>query len=131
MNAAAWVVNHFTAFKWPARFKQRVSLMEATLERVLSLLHIYSPYMHLDCQFDTTNTRRLYESLDAAEQADFNFDVKTINWREYIQDIHLQTLMRNFAKEGNGQRGALPPGPDGRPLAAQGAATGTYDLSAH
>ena len=130
MNAAAWVVNHFTAFRWPARFRQRVSLMEATLERVLSLLHIYSPYMHLDCQFDTANTRRLYESLDAVERAVFNFDVKTINWREYIQDIHLQTLMRSFAKEGNGQRGALAAGPDGRPLGAE-RTTGTYDLSAH
>lgn len=131
MNAAAWVVNHFTMFRWPARFRQRVTLMEATLERVLSLLHIYSPYMHLDCQFDTANTRRLFLALDAEERAAFNFDVKTINWREYIQDIHLQTLMRNFAKEANGQRAALAAGADGQPLAGQSAVVGTYDLSAH
>ncbi len=113
VSAASWLITHFAGLPWTPRFRQRVLLMAATLDRVQSLLHIYSPYMHLDFQFDTSNTRRLYESLDAEDQGAFDFDVRGIDWREYIEDIHLPTLMRNFSKEGNGQRPAGPPSTNG------------------
>ena len=39
-------------------------VMEAILVRLESLLDIYCGYTHLDCEFETENTRRLFQALN-------------------------------------------------------------------
>ena len=77
-------------------------MLEATLERVFSLAEIYSPYTNLNCEFETENTRRLYREMEPEDREIFNFDVSRIQWREYIQDIHLPGLKRHVLKTSDG-----------------------------
>ena len=50
--------------------------------RLESLVDTYCGYTHLDCEFETENTRRLYQTLNPDDQKVFNFDVTRINWPE-------------------------------------------------
>jgi nucleoside-diphosphate-sugar epimerase len=99
LRAMRWMIKNFSALPWSPRLKQKVSILEATLDRVLALTEIYSPYMHHDCRFETGNTRRLYEALGPEDRKRFNFDVGRIEWQEYIQDIHIPALKRHVLKE--------------------------------
>ena len=72
--------------------------MEATLGRMFSLIEAYGPYTHLDCVFETDNIRRVYRELSPEDQRTFNCDVSRIQWREYIQDIHIPGLKRHVLK---------------------------------
>ncbi|MDE3001102.1 MAG: SDR family oxidoreductase [Gemmatimonadota bacterium] len=88
--------------RWVSRYRRRVSGMEAVLERLESLVDTYCGYTHLDCEFETENTRRLFQALNPEDQKVFNFDVTRINWREYIQEIHIPGLKHHVLKEGDG-----------------------------
>jgi nucleoside-diphosphate-sugar epimerase len=99
LRTLRWMIKTFSALPWSPRLKQKVSVLEATLDRVLALTEIYSPYMHHDCRFETENTRRLYEGLGPEDRQRFNFDVGRIEWQEYIQDIHIPALKRHVLKE--------------------------------
>ncbi|MSS72944.1 MAG: hypothetical protein EXS64_15845 [Candidatus Latescibacteria bacterium] len=99
LNALQWLMENLSGLPWSRRLKRRVSMLEATLDRVLALSEIYSPYTNLKCRFETANTRRLYLGLDPEDQKTFNFDVTRIDWREYIQDIHIPGLKRHVLKE--------------------------------
>ena len=80
---------------WSPALKRRVAFLDATGERILALMEIYSPYTNLDCRFETGNTRRLLEAQDPEDRETFNFDVLRIDWQEYIQAIHLPGLIRH------------------------------------
>lgn len=93
--------------RWVSRYRRRVSGMEAVLERLESLVDTYCGYTHLDCEFETENTRRLFEALNPEDRKVFNFDVTRIDWREYIQEIHIPGLKHHVLKEGDGAVSAM------------------------
>jgi nucleoside-diphosphate-sugar epimerase len=103
LTTLRWFIERSPLLPWSPRFKQKVSTLETAVGRLLSLTKIYSPYMHLSCEFETSNTRRLFNDLEVEDRQVFNFDVNRINWQEYIQDIHIPALMRNLARE-NGRQ---------------------------
>jgi 1-acyl-sn-glycerol-3-phosphate acyltransferase len=76
----------------------RLGAMLSGLDRLEHFSRIYGPYARLDIQFDTTQTRELYEALSREEQELFPFDVSRIEWRHYIQDVHIPGLMKNVLK---------------------------------
>ncbi len=69
------------------------------MKRLLALEELYRGYLNTDCVFDTTNTQRLLEELDDADRAMLDFDVRTIDWRSYIQDVHIPGLKRHVLRE--------------------------------
>ena len=88
--------------RWVSRYRRRVMAMEAILVRLESLLDIYCGYTHLDCEFETENTRKLFQGLNPEDRKAFNFDVTRIDWRVYIQEIHIPGLKHHVLKEGDG-----------------------------
>jgi fatty acyl-CoA reductase len=54
--------------------------------------------------FDTSNTQRLLEDLDEADRTALDFDVRRIDWRSYLQDVHIPGLRRHVLRE-NGSAG--------------------------
>jgi len=85
--------------------RRKASVMEATIDRVLSLSEIYETYTGLDCRFDTSNTQRVLEGLSPEDRERFNFDVDSIHWPTYFKDIHIPGLMRHVLREGAGREG--------------------------
>jgi hypothetical protein len=102
LNTILWLMQHCSALPWSPRLKQRVSVLEATLDRVLNLIQIYRPYMFLDCQFETRTTRRLWEEMSPEDRQLFDFDVQRIDWPAYIQGVHIMALLRNATREVRG-----------------------------
>ena len=99
LNTLQWLIENVSAIPWSRALRRRVTTLEATLQKVMSLAEIYSPYTNLDCRFTTKNTRRLYRGLNIEEQRIFNFDVGRIDWKAYIQEIHIPGLKLHVLKE--------------------------------
>ena len=108
LNTLIWLMEHLPVIPWSSRLRRKVSVLEATLDRVLSLSEIYSSYTHLNCEFETENTVRLFREMDPEDQKVFNLDVSRIHWREYIQDIHIPGLKRHVLK--SSEAPSLPSG---------------------
>lgn len=67
-------------------------------KRLLYLADLYETYINTACLFDTTNTQRLLDDLDDDERAALDFDVRRIDWRRYLQEVHLPGLRRHVLR---------------------------------
>lgn len=95
LHTLGWLMDHIPL---SSRWRRKVSMLEATFDRIFALSEIYSCYTNLNCEFQTENTRRLYEELTSEDQETFNFDVSRIEWQDYIQNIHIPGLQRHVLK---------------------------------
>jgi long-chain acyl-CoA synthetase len=86
-----------------ARFKRRVSRARAAFDRLYYYGQIYEPYLNLDCRFEVGKTQRLFESLSEEEKKSLSFDISSLNWRHYIQNVHIPGVKKHILKmEGSG-----------------------------
>ncbi len=72
----------------------------ATMKRLLYLAELYAGYLNVGTLFDTTNTQCLLADLDDADRELLDFDVRHIDWRAYIQDVHIPGLKRHVLRDG-------------------------------
>ncbi|MDE3155159.1 MAG: SDR family oxidoreductase [Acidobacteriota bacterium] len=77
---------------------------EADVKRLLHLAHLYGTYTNAACIFDTTNTQQLLASLAAADRDTLDFDVRRVDWRSYLQDVHLPGLRRHILRDDQRRR---------------------------
>jgi HAD superfamily hydrolase (TIGR01490 family) len=73
-----------------ARLEER----RAQGERALEYVRLYGAYAETEAVFDDTRLRALWESLDDADRAAFGFDTTVVDWRRYVQEIHLPSVVR-------------------------------------
>ena len=92
------MIDYLPFLPWSARFRRKISIQEATLERVLSLSEIYGAYTNLNCEFSTENMVQLFLELNPLGQEIYNLDVGRISWPKYIQEIHIPGLKRHVLK---------------------------------
>ncbi|GLT59726.1 hypothetical protein SLA2020_325290 [Shorea laevis] len=59
---------------------------------------LYEPYAFYRGRFDNSNTQKLTESMSEEEKRSFGFDVGSIDWKEYIKNIHISCLRRHVMK---------------------------------
>ncbi|KAJ4971515.1 hypothetical protein NE237_004614 [Protea cynaroides] len=74
------------------------------MEQAKYLANIYQPYTFYGGRFDNTNTQKLMEELSDEERRSFGFDVKSIDWQDYVSNIHIPGLRRHVMK-GRGMSG--------------------------
>ncbi len=98
VTAVSWAIQNLRFINWSSRLKRRISTLDALSERVLSLVDIYSPYTNLHCTYGIDNTRALFSNLSPEDREALRFDVSQIDWRTYVQDIHLPGLKRHVLK---------------------------------
>ena len=80
------------------KFKRKISATRAAHERLYYYGEIYEPYLNLDCRFEVDNTNRLFNSLSEEEKKLFNCDVAQLNWRHYIQNVHIPGIKKYLLK---------------------------------
>ena len=107
-----WLLNNIPGSKPLPRQKRQLRSLRVRLQRVLYYIDIYSPYTHLDCQFQTHRTRALWEALPADERDTFSLDVMRIDWQRYIEDIHLPGMRRNVLRDEFAADAVLPEAPE-------------------
>ncbi|MDP6776883.1 MAG: SDR family oxidoreductase [Candidatus Latescibacteria bacterium] len=110
LKTLGWLMDALPFLPWSSRFRRRLSVLEATLERVLALSDTYSPYTHLNCCFDTRNTLQVLQELSEEDRQAFDFDVSRIKWPEYIQEIHIPGLKRHVLKAPDAAASRVPTG---------------------
>jgi nucleoside-diphosphate-sugar epimerase len=75
----------------------------ASVKRLLYLAELYQTYTNSDVIFETANTEALLDDLHETDKASLAFDVKDIDWRTYLQEVHLPGLRRHVLREELGQ----------------------------
>ncbi|WOG97996.1 hypothetical protein DCAR_0417337 [Daucus carota subsp. sativus] len=69
-----------------------------SVEQAKYLANIYAPYTFYGGRFDNSNTERLMRCMSEEEKRTFGFDVGSINWRDYITNVHIPGLRRHVMK---------------------------------
>jgi long-chain acyl-CoA synthetase len=87
--------------RWAKRKDRRIAVKRNAIETLLHYVQIYSPYVRLSFQFEIGKTEELYRSLSPSDQQLFNFDISRIDWRDYLQEIHIPGIKRHFLKLGD------------------------------
>ena len=100
--------------RWAKRKDRRLAVKRHAIETLLHYVQIYSPYVRLSFQFEIGKTEELYRSLSPSDQQLFNFDISRIDWRDYLQEIHIPGIKRHFLKLGDesGRQRISEPTPD-------------------
>jgi alcohol-forming fatty acyl-CoA reductase len=50
------------------------------------------------CRFENTNTNELIDEMSEEERETFQFNVKNINWKDYIANVHIPGLRKHVMK---------------------------------
>ncbi|KAJ7975954.1 Fatty acyl-CoA reductase [Quillaja saponaria] len=69
-----------------------------SVEQAKHLANIYEPYTFYGGRFDNSNTQILMESMSEEEKREFGFDVRGIDWKDYITNVHIPGLRRHVMK---------------------------------
>jgi HAD superfamily hydrolase (TIGR01490 family) len=84
----------------PLRGKQ--AELSASLEerredatRALSYVELYGAYAECEAIYGVDRLLELWESLDAADQAVFPFDPRSVDWDHYVQEVHLPSVVEH------------------------------------
>jgi HAD superfamily hydrolase (TIGR01490 family) len=63
------------------------------LDKAMEYITLYGKYVECEAIYDVTSLLRLWESLEDADRKAFQFDPRVIDWRKYVYDIHLPTVV--------------------------------------
>jgi len=81
------------------RLSQRArDLCAKSVEQTIHLGSIYQPYTFYGGRFDNGNTEALFAAMSAPEQARFHFDVRSVDWTDYITNVHIPGLRKHVMK---------------------------------
>lgn len=69
-----------------------------SVEQAKYLANIYESYTFYGGRFDDSNTQGLMGCMSKEERQQFGFDVKDIDWKDYISNIHIPGLRRHVLK---------------------------------
>ncbi|KAL9373841.1 hypothetical protein Peur_033461 [Populus x canadensis] len=74
------------------------NICRKSVEQAKYLASIYEPYTFYGGRFDNSNTQKLMERMSENEKGIFGFDVGSIDWRDYITNVHIPGLRRHVMK---------------------------------
>ena len=103
LHTAERTLERLSIFETTKKVRRRISAAKLMNQKLYYYGEIYEPYLNLDCQFRVERTAALFEALLPEEKKRFNFDVTRINWRHYIQNVHIPGVKKFILKiEGAG-----------------------------
>ncbi|PIA60101.1 hypothetical protein AQUCO_00400769v1, partial [Aquilegia coerulea] len=72
--------------------------LQRSLDVTKHFAYVYEPYTFYKGRFDNTNMQKLMEEMSEEEQKSFDMDVGSIEWKDYICNIHIPGLLRHVLK---------------------------------
>jgi len=104
LEAAEKTLEKFPGMTLASRARRRVAATRTAYDRLFYYGEIYEPYLNMDCSFEVDNLMALHATLNSEEQQAFAFDVTHLNWRYYIQHVHIPGVKKYILKiEGEGR----------------------------
>ncbi|UCE60353.1 MAG: AMP-binding protein [Phycisphaerales bacterium] len=101
----AWLRSVFERFHMLRKQTRKLAALSRQIEQLVYFTKIYTPYTHLDCRFLDDSLTALAETLHPDDQAEFPFDVKKVDWEDYIINRHVPGL-RSFVLGTSGEPSA-------------------------
>jgi len=90
-------------FSATQKYRRKISAARAANQKLYYYGQIYEPYLNLYCRFQIENSLRLLSRLNDTERESFDFDVRQLNWRHYVQNVHIPGVKKYILKmEGAG-----------------------------
>lgn len=66
------------------------------IDKYFLTVHLYN--LLKNNRFDNSNTERLMSCMSEEEKRMFGFDVGSIDWKDYISNVHIPGLRRHVMK---------------------------------
>ncbi|GAB2295442.1 hypothetical protein Dimus_029609 [Dionaea muscipula] len=73
-------------------------LCRKAVEQAKYLASMYQPYCFYGGRFDSSSTESLMKAMSEEERRIFHFDVGSIDWQDYISNVHIHGLRRHVMK---------------------------------
>ncbi|MEO6126305.1 MAG: HAD-IB family phosphatase [Ilumatobacteraceae bacterium] len=78
-----------TQASWAAKLEERKN----DIDRAYEYVQLYGLYTECEALYQVDNLLSMWNGLDAADQAAFNFDPRSVDWQTYITTIHLPSIV--------------------------------------
>ncbi len=98
LETAEKTLKRFPLFDSTEKVRRRLAATKVAHQKLYYYGEIYEPYLNLNCRFQVDKTTELFEKLDEEAQRRFNFDVTRVNWRHYIQNVHIPGVKKFILK---------------------------------
>lgn len=95
-NVAEQVVTHLPKSKVMRDAVSRVDRDKARIDFVKRYSELYGMYTETEVVYTDDRTLALFRSLAPADQKHFPFDVGTVDWKVYLQDIHCPAVTQSL-----------------------------------
>ncbi|KAF5181535.1 Fatty acyl-coa reductase [Thalictrum thalictroides] len=69
--------------------------LQRSLDIAKHFASVYAPYTFYGGRFDNTNMQKLMEEMSEEEQKSFDIDVGSIDWKNYMCNIHIPGLLKH------------------------------------
>ena len=79
---------------WVRRARATLRARRSAVGRLARWVHIYSPYSEVYRRYRSDRMWDVLEGLSPGERETFDFDVRSLDWRFYIQDVHIPGIKR-------------------------------------
>jgi fatty acyl-CoA reductase len=78
-----------------ADFTATLETRRTEVETALQYVELYGLYTECEAIYQVDNLIALWDTLDADDQATFNFDPRIVDWEHYITQIHLPSIVQH------------------------------------
>ena len=91
-----------------AELSARLEERRGQAERALEYVQLYGAYAETEAIFDDRRLAQLWAGVDPADRDRFCFDTTTVDWRHYVQEVHLPSVIDHARVRTTSRRRAAP-----------------------
>jgi len=94
LDLAAKAVDKLPIRGRQARISADIGERRELVGRALDYVKLYGAYTACEAVYQTDRLLELWDSLDEADQEEFGFDPRVIDWETYVRGIHMPSVMK-------------------------------------
>ena len=95
LKTAERVVNMLPVRGERAELGARLEERRIDAERALDYVELYGAYAETEARFKIDRTLELFTTLSRSDQDEFCFDPGVIDWKHYVEDVHLPSVVEH------------------------------------
>ena len=77
-----------------AAYAMELQSRKELLDQASGYVELYGAYAECEALYAVNNLLGLWEELSDQDQTDFAFDPRIVDWKHYVQDVHLPSVVR-------------------------------------
>ncbi len=95
LGTAEQIANQLPVRGKKAEFLSSIEEHRTQANRALDYVELYGAYAETEARFRIERTLALYESLDKVDRARFEMDPSVIDWKAYLHEVHLPSVVEH------------------------------------